>query len=207
MPAPSNYQCIWTSSNLYYAQGNVDAHSTGLLDVMQPIQLAKNTYWRPNTSSKDHLPSHLKLSIKSPKFNREIILRIFKPFYYWEGGILVSDPITCYEHERCTATVTWDGMRWTSKTSKEWITPTYFQNTFQETHSYVHTGNGIEYTHTFDGPKIQTIYFNRMSLIIRAQQFEHFNVFGFPMYFWLNCSKSFPMDGVFGIASKYFVEI
>ncbi|KAJ9052925.1 hypothetical protein DSO57_1029255 [Entomophthora muscae] len=195
-----------TSYNLHYAQGEVNARTTGLFDAMQPMRPAKKTYWRTNTSFIYHPPSYLKPSIKNLKGKYKSIITSLKEFYYWEGGIPVSEPIICYEHERCTVTVTWDGKLWTSKASKEWVPPTSVQNSFQEADSYVCTDKAIKFTHTFDGPKLQPILFNRLVPVLRGDNL-YFNMFGSPIYFWFNCSKLFPMDGVFAVASERFAEI
>ncbi|KAJ9069541.1 hypothetical protein DSO57_1017515 [Entomophthora muscae] len=174
MSALSITQCMPTPySHLNYARGNVSSYTTGIVDTMQ---LSTGVHWKTNASFTDHFlksSKHLFIDQSDGRGNNRLA---FEAFYHWEGGIPVSDPIACYEHERCTATVTWDGKRWTSKTSKVWITPTTFQTSSYETNTYIRSGNKINYTHTFDGPKIQTIYFNQLSHMLSTKYFH-------PMYF------------------------
>ncbi|KAJ9087966.1 hypothetical protein DSO57_1027824 [Entomophthora muscae] len=102
-------QCVLTSSNLRYARGDVGALTTGLFDAIQPMHLDTKTYWRTDTNFTEHYFKSLKSFVIYPSIKYNSIPTTFQAFYHWEGGIPVSDPIACYEHERCTTTVIWDG--------------------------------------------------------------------------------------------------
>ncbi|KAJ9069539.1 hypothetical protein DSO57_1017513 [Entomophthora muscae] len=202
MLSPSYGQCSLTSlSYLPLTRGDVCITTSGALDASQPMQLGSGTFWRSNfTDGVSKMSKHVLRSLnhkyKGSKFTFEV-------FHYWEGGIPVSGPIVCYEHERCSVTVTWNGGFWATQKSMERVTTTGFQNSNSKITNYVDsTKDGeIKFVHTFDGPVAKTIYFNQMALMAGAHKFTYSPFYHLPTYFWMNCSNLLRMDGIFGVES------
>ncbi|KAJ9069542.1 hypothetical protein DSO57_1017516 [Entomophthora muscae] len=191
-----------------FAQGEIGIHTTGLYEANTPMLLRSDTHWQTNMNFTSYfltLPGKAIDSLKNKHNQSRLGLSMV---YDWRGGITVFEAINCFENERCTIIVKWNGQLWTSKTSKEWIKRPSFQISHQEETNYTYTSHTkIELTHTFNGPMTKRIYFNQLKILIRASQMQFVYIRKIPIYFWLNCSHLSPMYGVFGISSDQLLHV
>ncbi|KAJ9069546.1 hypothetical protein DSO57_1017520 [Entomophthora muscae] len=198
MTITCNFPCSQSASPMLpYALGDVGIHTTGKFDGNVPMNIGKNTYWKTSSNFTRHflsLAERLQGVVQSTQRHKIIAA---KTFYYWEGGRPISDPISCFENEQCTVNVTWDGKSWISKLSKEWIKTPSFEIPIWSKTSYIRTKKGkkIKFSLTFNGPKEKAVYFNRMIPIIQLQNNWMLSSLFISKY-WLNCSHSAIMEGV-----------
>ncbi|KAJ9073429.1 hypothetical protein DSO57_1016665 [Entomophthora muscae] len=203
MSSLSSSACLLSSyKSLPYAQGKVDLHTTGMTNSNDPMLLGRTSYWKANSNFTDYFLNFSAKALTLAKNNCKLSHCGLEMFYHWEGGIPVTEAMSCFENQLCTITVKWDGKFWRSQMSKKGIKSPSFQIPHWETTNYAYTNpKKIEFTHSFNGPKTKTVYFNKVKPIIRARQKQLVFISKTPIYFWLQYTKLFHMHGIFGLSS------
>ncbi|KAJ9073427.1 hypothetical protein DSO57_1016663 [Entomophthora muscae] len=187
---------------LPYAQGKVDLHTTGMTNSNDPMLLGRTSYWKANSNFTDYFLNFSAKALTLAKNNCKLSHCGLEMFYHWEGGIPVTEAMSCFENQICTISVRWDGQFWTSQMSKKWIKHPSFQIPHWEATNYIYTKpKGIKFTHSFTGARTKTVYFNRIKILIGARQKPFLYINRAPIYFWLKYTKLFHMHGLFGLSS------